>query len=488
MAGKGAAARLLALEDACKAADAEALITVAGTLKKGHVSERILSFREAQGTKPACDEIQDDSQSVLNMIAKTIMEQSAASSAPPQKRAVTPEEHIPTPALAQQPLKKPRVADKEAALDVNNVQALKEEDVTTLELAASVRDNEGDFSLLVARALQLRTEGKSEMSLYWGALDLRDRGNELLRDDNVRGHELLDPAVLNSVREHAKQLLGQANGRLSQSVVDLLVVVRSLINSPENLSWLSLDKVATVLEISGMKGFLVLLEDKLTDLHSVLEEEEGPDEETEGTDYDSDGRCLVQDLLEVIRRIDPADKEVRWVGRKISQWAEKLNNEPKDTTERTVDLFNLASLAKLPSPIKLRYGDGSSKADKSDKQQRQSSSRTGKKVDFLFLVDDLELGVGENSGGIDAQHMSENFIDNIKGILMESAATVAKVEALMTAAIEDARRQASAVRRIATSRTRGRGIALPKLSSRRNSWSRTDNLPMPSGTPKKKKK
>ncbi|KAJ3151607.1 hypothetical protein HDU89_002051 [Geranomyces variabilis] len=77
-------------------------------------------------------------------------------------------------------------------------------------------------------------------------------------------------------------------------------------------------------------------------------------------------------------------------------------------------------LCTLPSGAKLRYSHGASSANKTDKALRQSTSRAGKKVDYLLKSGGNELGVGENSGGgrgmkaADPAHVSGNFIDLVK--------------------------------------------------------------------------
>ncbi|KAI8995147.1 hypothetical protein BC832DRAFT_568737 [Gaertneriomyces semiglobifer] len=271
--------------------------------------------------------------------------------------------------------------------------------------------HEPDFGDVTAKAQHYRNTNADHMTLYWGALDLRPHGLEVVRDDNDRADELLQSHVLGKVTDHYEAILYNANGMLSSHVIDFLSVMRSLA--------LDLDSLAATNELYGCFGLLSRLETRLHEMMDTSVKEDYAD--SDARDVAEQNKQDAEELLARLRAISAEDMHVRWICRKLSSWLDKRTSEPSlDSTERTVDAFEVIPFAKLPSGISLRYGDGSSAADKSDKLLRQSTSKVGKKVDFLLKRAGIELGVGENSGGgqgmkdATEEHISDNFVSNIK--------------------------------------------------------------------------
>ncbi|TPX58177.1 hypothetical protein PhCBS80983_g03328 [Powellomyces hirtus] len=236
-------------------------------------------------------------------------------------------------------------------------------------------------------------------------------------------------------------MVGQVDKLCSQefgAVIDQANKHRA--NKADHILPLDLDTLAETNELRGCEGVISLLESRLADL---LEPHPGQGANVSDTNTETypgtvgqadtinecelhdaeerDRQCVVAALLEKVRAICPQDPHVRYICRKLSFWVDKQASQPlTDSTERTVDVFEVLHFTKLPSGIKLRYGDGSSSADRSDKLLRNSNTRVGKKVDYLLKTSLFEFGAGENSGGgqglkvADTAHVSENFVDNIK--------------------------------------------------------------------------
>ncbi|KAI8919803.1 hypothetical protein DFJ77DRAFT_437502 [Powellomyces hirtus] len=243
-----------------------------------------------------------------------------------------------------------------------------------------------EFGAVIDQTNKHRANKADHMTLFWGALDLRPRGPGIMRNDNDRAQDLLDAPNLSKVKAHYKRFLP-----------------KQMEICPQILP-LDLDTLAETNELRGCEGVISLLESRLADLletHpgqcanvSDTNTETYPGtvgqadtiNECESHDAEERGRqCVVAALLEKVRAICPQDPHVRYICRKLSFWVDKQASQPlTDSTERTVDVFEVLHFTKLPSGIKLRYGDGSSSADTSDKLLRNSNTRVGKKVDYLL--------------------------------------------------------------------------------------------------------
>ncbi|KAJ3163166.1 hypothetical protein HDU86_002335 [Geranomyces michiganensis] len=236
------------------------------------------------------------------------------------------------------------------------------------EFLTSTRN--GDLEQVVEHALKLSAAGASHKSLFWGALDLRPKPT-LVAAENDRASDLCAPEVLSTLTEHYFQILQEASNTLSESAVNFLTVMRTLL-AAEMGSRCHVDTLGQVLAVNGAIGLKTHLLEIIKEFQTASSE----------TDY-----C--EDLAALVQSIDSTDKHFQYI------------------------CFQF-----------LDRGNGASQADGDDKKLRQSHAKTGKKVDYLFLVNILkiylqlyrcntfvtltaispqrngiELGVGENSAG-----------------------------------------------------------------------------------------
>ncbi|KAJ3263043.1 hypothetical protein HK104_006700 [Borealophlyctis nickersoniae] len=171
------------------------------------------------------------------------------------------------------------------------------EDAPTLQQLQESTKN-GDFSNVVARAVELRQAGQARKSLYWGALDCRPPGGTIAAD-NDRAEDLCSEEVLESLPRKA--------------------------------------------EMEGVQGLLAYLE---AIVNNVTKEFAALD--------DGDGSKTVSELQRMMEAIDPSDVHLVWVVQRLKDWLDKDAEPSSKSTERTFDLFNVGGFAKLPGSVKLR--------------------------------------------------------------------------------------------------------------------------------------
>ncbi|KAI9005238.1 hypothetical protein BC832DRAFT_592369 [Gaertneriomyces semiglobifer] len=232
--------------------------------------------------------------------------------------------------------------------------------------------DEGDLSPCVAEFEASTRNGDFAAAIRLAVLH---QENTVVRNDNDRAEDLVEPDVLRSVEQHITHILAAANEKISGSAVSLLSVVRSLIPAGE----LDMEKLAEIYELRGVEGLLRMLEEILLAFDDDVNQENS------------------QILLRELSRIDPGDRHVRWVCRKFPSWLKKQASNPGDSTERTFDLFNILPFAKLPSNLKLRHLT-SPFIKKSGRVGENSAGELSEK----------------RKGKTTRQHVFENFIDNIK--------------------------------------------------------------------------
>ncbi|KAJ3124002.1 hypothetical protein HK098_001433 [Nowakowskiella sp. JEL0407] len=268
---------------------------------------------------------------------------------------------------------------------------------------------EEKYSLVIQEIKRVKELKDARKSLYWGALDLRPKPS-LELTDNERAVDLLPIDEYDLLISHCEEAVTNARSKISKSALLFMSIVRSLWTSDEGQRQFTLKTCVDTYEDYGSVGVLEFLRKILQNLLKLSGE-------------DAANCTVINELIADLNLIDSKDTRLRWMFRKLLSMSEKKLNQPfSDSTERTIDIFNLANFAKLPHDVKLRYGDGSSKADKIDKELRESESTRGKKVDYLFKKNGKEIGCGENSGGgkgfgkSSEDHVNENFIDSIKVI------------------------------------------------------------------------
>ena len=86
------------------------------------------------------------------------------------------------------------------------------------------------------------------------------------------------------------------------------------------------------------------------------------------------------------------------------------------SSERTTDMFGISRFIFSDRVIYL-YGENASNASRYDRTLRWEEDRSGKLCDYLLKVNDCEVGVGENSGGLSCDHhmsTQSKFVDLLK--------------------------------------------------------------------------
>ncbi|KAJ3178164.1 hypothetical protein HDU87_003716 [Geranomyces variabilis] len=101
------------------------------------------------------------------------------------------------------------------------------------------------------------------------------------------------------------------------------------------------------------------------------------------------------------------DEEVAYLGRCFQDMAaytaKYAHCDLKN--ERSMDMHAVASFAKLPGVPLLFYGELMSNTDQQEKQCRcNNEKKKGKFVDYLYQIDDREIGLAENSGPYCKRH------------------------------------------------------------------------------------
>ncbi|KAI9003286.1 hypothetical protein BC832DRAFT_540737 [Gaertneriomyces semiglobifer] len=281
-----------------------------------------------------------------------------------------------------QELVKARKSTRDPAVSETNEAAEDDARPSPIDLLRSTRNR--DFEDVVKHAIMLQQKGDAQRSLYWGGLDIRPFDDEQVGKENDRAHSFVGEKILATMHEHFTHLLEKAGKRLSISVVNLLAVLRTLAELDSTLTTASVNHEVQQHGAVGLLAFLQKAVDGLAEENDQLAE-----------------ACVT--ITSMIKDIQTTDGHFLYVLQQFSEKGRRKSEPQSYTTERSFDIHNLASLARLPS-TQLRYGDGSSKADRDDKALRGS--------------------VGENSGGgatygkqgkkADPNHVLENFIDNCK--------------------------------------------------------------------------
>ncbi|KAJ3168263.1 hypothetical protein HDU88_001703 [Geranomyces variabilis] len=101
------------------------------------------------------------------------------------------------------------------------------------------------------------------------------------------------------------------------------------------------------------------------------------------------------------------DEEVAYLGRCFQDMAAYIGKYAHRNlrNERTMDMHAVASFAKLPGEPLLFYGELMSITDQREKQCRcNNEKKKGKLVDYLYQIEEREIGVAENSGPYCKRH------------------------------------------------------------------------------------
>ncbi|KAJ3171592.1 hypothetical protein HDU88_007672 [Geranomyces variabilis] len=98
------------------------------------------------------------------------------------------------------------VAGQPARLeDAARVENEHDEDMLSHILPSAAENH--DFAAAIGLAYRLREENAHQMSLFWGALDLRPRGSDVVCNENHRATDLLEADVLVKIQEHYESIL-----------------------------------------------------------------------------------------------------------------------------------------------------------------------------------------------------------------------------------------------------------------------------------------
>ncbi|KAJ3267281.1 hypothetical protein HK104_005961 [Borealophlyctis nickersoniae] len=244
----------------------------------------------------------------------------------------------------------------------------------------------GDFGAALARIKQVREDEsdpeQGQKLLFWGALDFRAANFKFPLANNETGLEYLSDETIKNVKTHLELLVTAAADSISDSCATLLKVMRTVV---DNGSTLDLAEVKSLMMRGGVPYLVAALKKCVTGFASLVDcTDEGAKETLHSIEL----------LQEELLKVDADDEETQWLVLIIQQM--KYNDcKPNNLTERTVDAYQIIPFA-INDCIGLRYGDGASKADATDKQRRASSAG-GKRVDYLHIIGNLELGSGENS-------------------------------------------------------------------------------------------
>ncbi|KAJ3164194.1 hypothetical protein HDU88_005506 [Geranomyces variabilis] len=263
--------------------------------------------------------------------------------------------------------------------------------IKVLEPGVVLSPDFGDFGDVVTRIKELQASSDADRGhklLYWGALDFRSLEHKHPLRENETGLEFLSNETINKVKNHLSGLVTAAANAVSDSCASLLMVMRSVIeNHTGNEPELTIAEIKSL----GMRGGIPLLVEGLKKHIASFEAMVEP----QNDDASADTMHSIALLRDALLKVDADDKETQWLLLVIQQMG-YYPVKPIDPTERTTCIYQIVPFA-INNSVGVRYGDGASKADATDKRRRSSTAGGGKKVDYLHLIEQLELGSGENS-------------------------------------------------------------------------------------------